>query len=399
MTIILTISSSIILLSAICYVIISLIDALRSSAESSRELFEAEAEKLLLSNIKVPVSIIIPPIQRYEILKKILNAALNVNHPMFQVIITLKKDCPYINKLISDYSLVKLNAVYRMVIKSTSINSSYRSTTNPKLNVILTDSNDTAMSINAAVDVSLYPFICLISEEYIPSKDLLVTLEPPVIENSVPNFGSISSSTSYEGTKTYQYYIKSIYSYSNLLYLSIPTDFAILLKKKFILDKKGMRRGESIPDFIRRMIKEGLKLKSLPETGLSVERVGIFLSFLINHLKKIIIGRRLSRFAVAVNNIYYLSFILVNIVLFLHIFAYKDYSIQILIPLTLIFAIIPLKDIIILLNESFISNKAENPHIIRAIFLSFLKQLGIEQIIALSFIIISIKKLFWRGDI
>ncbi|MCX7959262.1 MAG: hypothetical protein N3B13_09470, partial [Deltaproteobacteria bacterium] len=336
--------------------------------------------------------VIIPPVEKYETLRKITEAALDINHPMFQVIVALRKDSPQLNKLISDFSLVKLEAVYRMILKSATVRLSYRSTKEKNLTVIVTDSDDDASVINTAIDVSSYPFICLLSEEYIPSRELLLSLEPPVISNELPNYGSVCSSAGYEGMKVSQYYIKSIYSYSNLLSLSIPSDFAILLKKKFITDKKGMRKGEKFPVFIRRMIKEGLRLRYVSETGLSSERGGIFLTFLIAHLKKIICKLKLSSLAVLINDIYYLAFITLNIMLFYNLFAKTEYGIDLIIPVILIFVITPLKDIVILLNENFVRKKTENPFIIKAIFLSLFKQFGIEQMIAAIFLVLSIKR-------
>ncbi len=398
MTTVLLLSSLVILASALYYVVRALIGAVASIFESSREIFESEAEKLLLSNVKIPVSIIIPPVEKYETLKKIAESALDINHPMFQVIVALRKDCPYLNRLISDFSLVKLDAVYRMILKSASVQGSYRSTRDRKLTVILTDSGDTAMVINTAVDVSSYPFICLLSDEYIPSRELLLLLEPPVISNEMINFGSVCSSASGEGMKVSQYYIRSIYSYSNLLSISIPSDFAILLKKKFITDKRGMKGKESLPGFIRRMINEGLRLKYVPEAGTSAEKGGIFLSFLINHLRKIICDLRLSSLAVIINDIYYLAFTALNVILFYQLFSRTDYGIQLFIPILLVFVITPLKDIAILLNENFIGKKTDNPYIIKAIFLSLFKQFGIEQLIAIVFLFFSLKRFFSPGS-
>lgn len=398
MTILLIISTLTILILSAYYVIRVVITAFKSIFISSRELYENEAEKLLLSNIKVPVSIIIPPIERYENLKKIIDAALNINHPMFQIVVTLKKNCAYTNHLISNFNLVSLNAVYRMVLKSAKVLHTYRSTSDRRLSVIIADSEDIASIINTGFDVSMYPFVCLFSEDYIPTKDLLLVLEPPVIENEGLNFGSICSASFYESMKASQYYIKSIYSYSNLFSLSIPSDFAILLKKKFIIEKRGMKRNEPIPIFFRRMIKEGLKLKYIPDIGLSIERKGIFLSFINQHLKKIICGFKLSMFIVLLNDIYYISFLIQNFILFYTLLSSTQLAIKFLIPLLTIFIIIPLKDIIILINENLMNRKTDNPFMIKAIFLSIFKQFGVEQIISILFLTHSIKRFIsrWR---
>ncbi len=395
MSIILLISILIISSSVLYYVILSLIYAIKSLFESSDEIFESEAEKLLLSNIKVPVSIIIPPVERYEILKKIIQSALKIDHPMFQVIVMLEKGTNFTNNLISDFSLVKLDAVYRMVIKSSTIEKSYRSTRHKMLSVIVADSKDSASIINTGIDVSTYPFICLFSEEYIPSKELLMLLEPPVIENEVINSGAICSASQFSNTKASEYYIRNIYSYSNSFSLSIPPDFAILLKKTFIIDKRGLKKGELPATFIRRMIKEGLKLKFVPDTGISAKRENTFLSFILRHLEKIICDQKLSAFTVIINSIYYLAFIILNAILFYMIFIKPAAGIDLFIPILFIFAVIPLKDIIILLNEIFIRKKMENPLIARAILFSLFKQLGIEQIISVLFIFFSIKRFLY----
>lgn len=399
MTLIFLVTSIIILSPALYYFVLALNRAIRSFSESSREIFESEAEKLLLSNIKVPVSIIIPPIEKYEVLKKIIEATLEINHPMFQVVVALKKRYPNLNKLISDFNLVKLDAVYRMVLKSAVVESSFISIRNKRLTIIVVDSDDFASVINTAIDVSLYPFICIISEEYIPSKDLLLLLEPPVISNEVPNFGSICSTVSYEGVKSSHFYIKNIYSYSNLFSLSIPSDYAVLFKKKFILDKKGMEKGELLSTFIRRLIKEGLILKFVGETGLSAHNEKVFLKFLVSHLKKIICEHRLSSLTVLVNDVYYLSFILLNAVLFYNIFFNTGGITQILIPILIIFAIIPLKDITLILNESFVRKKVDNSQIMKAILISIFKQFGIEQVISVIFIALSIKRFITPGRV
>ncbi len=141
MTAAIIISASVIILSAIYYLRKALTSAIKSIFESSREIYESEAEKLLLSNIKIPVSIIISPVERYETLKKIIESALTINHPMFQIIVMLKKGCTYTNNLISDFDLVRLDAVYRMILKSARAEQSYRSTTDKRLTVIVADRN------------------------------------------------------------------------------------------------------------------------------------------------------------------------------------------------------------------------------------------------------------------
>lgn len=397
MDLLLLISSTIIFISAIYNILRSLNQGIKSAFESSRELYEAEAEKLLLSNIKIPVSIILSPHEDYEALKKVIEGSLEVNHPNFEVLVPLNKNCAYLNKLISDFSLVKIEAVYRMVIKSAPINGSYRSTKEKRLKVILTGSEDKASIINTGIDVASYPFICILSEDYIPSKDLLLLIEPPIITDEKINSGAICSRAFYEGMKTIYYYINSIFSYSSLLSLSIPADFAILLKKRFITEKKGMKKGETLPEFIRRMLKEGLRLRYIPDVGYSLTRQDIFLKFLIRHLKKIIYGKNLSSLAILANDIYYLAFITLNVLFFYRIFLEDSYNSGLLLTIILMFVIIPLKDIIALISENFSHKKVDNQLLAKAILFSIIKQAGIEQIIAVTFLILSIKRFIIRG--
>ena len=395
---VLIISSSIILFSALYYIFKAIIVAMKSLFESSRELYVNEADKLLLSNIKIPVSIIIPPSENYETLKRRIELSLEINHPMFQLIVLLKKNTDLLNRLMTDFDLVKLEAVYKMVLKSANVLHTYRSTSDKRLTVIIADTLDTASAINLGFDVAMYPFVCLLSEEYIPSKDLLLVLEPPVISNEGINYGSITSATSYENTTVSRYFIKTIYAYSNMFSFSIPSDFAILLKKRFLTEQKGLLKGEDIPSFLRRMMKRDLRLIFTQETGFSAERKGIFFTFITHHLRNIICGHKLSPLAVLLNNLYYISFAVLNVILFYLLFFGGQSISMILVSAIVIFVVVPLKDIMILISEGFIKRRAENPHISRAILLSIFKQFGIEQVISIMFIIFSLKRFFgFRG--
>ncbi|MGC9043263.1 MAG: hypothetical protein ACP5KG_05340 [Myxococcota bacterium] len=395
----LIISTIVILLLSTYYLMRVVIIAFKSIFESSRKLYEVEAERLLLSNIKVPVSIIIPPAEEYENLKRVIEATLNVNHPLYQVIVMLWKNCSYTKRLISDFNLVSLNAVYRMVLKSAKVLHTYRSTTDKRLSVIIADSEDIASIINTGFDVSMYPFVCLFSEDYIPTKDMLLQLEPVVIEKEGLEYGSICSASFYEGMKVSQYYIRSIFSFSYLFSLSIPSDFAILLKKHFVIEKGGLKRGEPIPIFLRRMMKKGLKLKYLPDIGLSIVKGGTFLNFVWWYLKKLICDFKLSTYTVLINDIYYVAFLILNILFFYNLINNNSSTIQLFIPMLSIFVIIPLKDLIVLMNESFIRKKIENPFMVKALLLSIFKQFGVEQIISILFLTYSLRRfvLRWRG--
>ncbi len=343
------------------------------------------------------MSIIIPPIEKYNVLEKIIKASVNVNHPMYQIIVMLNKSSQHLNKLISEFNLVKLDAVYRMVLKSTGVIHTYRSTIDKRLSVIVADSNERSAIINLGVDVSTYPFICIFSEDYIPSSDLLLTLEPVIISNEGPNFGSITPAASIIENSASQHYIKSIYAYSNLFTFSIPSDFAFLIKKKFIVDMKGLQKNEELPDFLRRMIRSGLKLIPVAATGDSAEKKGIFISLIREHLRKIICGLRLSNLTVLINDIYYIAFLLLNFLMFYMLFTSLKNGLLYFIPILFIFVIIPLKDIMILLIENLLQKRTDNPLLIKAIFISLLKQFGVEQVISVLFLYYSFKRIAGAG--
>lgn len=390
--ILLTISSMIIAISVLYYLLRSIICAVKALSRSSDEMYVNEAEKLLLSNIKVPVSIIVPPIERYASLEKIIKASVEIDHPMYEVIVMLTRDSSHLNRLISEFGLVRLEAVYRMVIKSAGALHTYRSTTEKRLSVIVSDSSKKRDAINLGIDAARYPFICIFSEDYIPSKDLLLVLEPPVISNEEIQFGSITSTGSDFFNMTSWHYIRSIYAYSNLFSFSIPSDFAVLLKKRFIIEKNGMRRDELLPEFLRRMMREGLRLIPVTPTGGSSESERIFINILCKHLKKVVCEMRLSTPIVIINDIYYSAFLLLNFLLFYMLFSETESGISYLTPILFIFVIIPLKDIMILLIEDLLQKKTDGPHLIRSIFLTIIKQTGIEQIISVLFLCYSLRR-------
>jgi len=394
MTCLVIISSLVILLSAFYYIFRAVVVATKSLFEYSRELYINEADKLLLSNIKIPVSIIIPPSEDYETLKRRVEHSLDINHPMFQVIVLVKKGGSYLNRMITDFNLVRLEAVYKMVLKSANVLHTYRSVKDKRLSVIVADTLDTASVINLGFDVAMYPFVCLLSEDYIPSKDLLLILEPPVISNEGINFGSITSASSYENTTVSRYFIQTIYAYSNMFSFSIPSDFAILVKKRFIVEQKGLVKGEDIPSFLRRMIRRGLRLIFTQEAGFSAEKKGILFTFISHHLRNIVCGRKLSALAVLLNCLYYISFIVLNVNLFYLLFSNRQDISIILTTAMLIFVIVPLKDIMILISEGFVKKRVENPYIVKAVLLSIFKEFGVEQVIAIMFVFYSLKRAF-----
>ena len=147
----------------------------------------AEDKLWLYSNETPPVSIIIPAYNEEEVIVRTVDSSLAQEYPAFEVIVVNDGSSDTtLQRLIQRYELIKVDQLYRDVLKTEPIRGFYYSKKHPNLSVIDKVQGGKADALNTGINVSHYPYFCSVDADSILDVSALLKIMIQVVESPVP---------------------------------------------------------------------------------------------------------------------------------------------------------------------------------------------------------------------
>jgi cellulose synthase/poly-beta-1,6-N-acetylglucosamine synthase-like glycosyltransferase len=144
----------------------------------------ATANEIYKARITPPISIIAPAYNEELSIIENIKSLLQLRYKEFEVIVVNdgSTDSTF-DKINSKYKLIRLAQKYYPDIPTKQVKGIYRSAVNKKLIVIDKENGGKADSLNAGINVSIYPLFCAMDSDSILEKDALLRLVHPFMEN------------------------------------------------------------------------------------------------------------------------------------------------------------------------------------------------------------------------
>lgn len=134
-----------------------------------------------------PVSIVIPVYNEKKVVLRSIRSALACDYPLFEVIlINDGSDDGTLRSVIEAFRLIKIDRVYRDVLKTKTVKAFYYNEKTPNLLVIDKERGGKADALNCGINASRCPYVCSIDADSLLEKDALIRLMTPILESSVP---------------------------------------------------------------------------------------------------------------------------------------------------------------------------------------------------------------------
>lgn len=144
-------------------------------------------KELTYSTKTPPISIIIPAYNEENVILRVVNSALSINYPEFELIVVNDGSIDNTLKLLIDhYKLKRIDLVYRNILKTEAVRGFYYSPEIPNLIVIDKDKGGKSDALNCGINISRYPYFCSIDADCVLERDSLIRLITPVVESTVP---------------------------------------------------------------------------------------------------------------------------------------------------------------------------------------------------------------------
>ncbi len=127
-----------------------------------------------------PVSIIAPCYDESPTIIESINSLLNIQHPHFEVVVVndgSRDDT--LGKLVNYYGLEKTTIVYRQLLPTAAVRSTYVSSRFPNLFVIDKANGGKADALNAGINLARYPYFCSIDADTLIDGDSLIHAAAP----------------------------------------------------------------------------------------------------------------------------------------------------------------------------------------------------------------------------
>ena len=153
--------------------------------EDKKRAYEQEEESyplMYFSNIKIPVSILLPAHNEEEWVKDSLSSVLNLNYPTFEVIVIDDGSTDNTFKILDE--MLDLKAIDRVVTKhyqEGNVKGIFESHKYPNVTVIQKESdNKKAGALNAGLNIAKHRFICAMDSDTVLERDALLWVMAPV---------------------------------------------------------------------------------------------------------------------------------------------------------------------------------------------------------------------------
>ena len=138
-----------------------------------------------------PVTIVIPAFNEREQILPTVESALAMEYPDFEVIVINDgSDDGTLERLIGEFSLEKIDLVYRERIDTEQVKGFYYSQDIPNLLVIDKKQGGKADALNCGVNASRCPYYCTVDADSILEKQALIRLVTPILESTTPVIAS-----------------------------------------------------------------------------------------------------------------------------------------------------------------------------------------------------------------
>lgn len=134
-----------------------------------------------------PVSILIPAHNEENVIIRTVKSALSMNYPFFDVIVINddSTDNTLLN-LINTFNLIKIDVVYRNILKTNRVRGFYYNSAFPNLLVIDKEKGGKADALNCGINASKNPYFCSVDADSVLEKDALIRLMTAIMESTTP---------------------------------------------------------------------------------------------------------------------------------------------------------------------------------------------------------------------
>ncbi len=137
------------------------------------------------NEIMPPVSIIIPAHNEQGNIIQAVKALMQIEYPVFEIIVVNDGSTDQtLSVLAEHFKLEKFPEAYRRRLKTAPVTAIYKSVTYAALKVIDKQNGGKGDSVNAAVNISRYPLVCVVDADSILQRDSLRRVVQPFIFDS-----------------------------------------------------------------------------------------------------------------------------------------------------------------------------------------------------------------------
>ncbi len=145
------------------------------------EQYEAEN---VFSSLDIPITIIVPAYNESASIITSIKALLQLEYPQFElVVVNDGSSDDTLERLIEAFDLREFPEAYRASIKTASVRCIYRSTKARNLRVVDKQNGGKADAINAGINASRFPLVCVVDADSILQSDSLGRVVRPFLED------------------------------------------------------------------------------------------------------------------------------------------------------------------------------------------------------------------------
>ena len=134
------------------------------------------------NEILPPVSLIVPAYEEQGNVLQSVKALMQMDYPVFEIIVVNDGSSDEtLNVLIEQFKMEKFPEAYRRRLATKPVKAIYKSVTHAGLKVIDKQNGGKADAVNAAVNISRYPLVCVVDADSILQRDSLRRVVQPFI--------------------------------------------------------------------------------------------------------------------------------------------------------------------------------------------------------------------------
>ena len=166
------------------YLVLVLLGATKVSRYHRGITFE-EFQRIGASHLSMPISLIIPCFNESEIITETIRNALRLSYPQFEVIVVSDGSTDGTIPLLKEsFHLRRIDRFGRRHLDTREILGIYETSDHPNLVVIEKVNGRRADAINAAVNLSRYPLLCIIDADCVLETDALLHMARPFLHDT-----------------------------------------------------------------------------------------------------------------------------------------------------------------------------------------------------------------------